>query len=70
MGKIDVLDKRFFEDRTRFAELINTEIYHGERILVPEELEPLKRSYPSLGAASEELSDGFERVLSGDAVPW
>lgn len=54
MGKIDILDKRFFEDRTRFAELVNTEIYHGEGILVPEELELLRRSYPSLGTLSGE----------------
>ncbi|MCM1216737.1 MAG: hypothetical protein NC331_05315 [Lachnospiraceae bacterium] len=54
MGKIDILDKRFFEDRTRFAELVNTEIYRGERILVPHELESLRRSYPSLGTVSGE----------------
>lgn len=54
MGKIDILDKRFFEDRTRFAELVNAEIYHGKRILIPRELEPLRRSYPSLGTVSGE----------------
>lgn len=54
MGKIDVLDKMFFEDRERFAELINTEIYHGKKILAPDKLKLLKRSYPSLASVSGE----------------
>lgn len=54
MGKLDVLDRTFFAEPERFAELINTEIYHGERVLVPEQLKLLKRSYPSLSSVSGE----------------
>lgn len=71
MGKIDVSDKIFFEDRERFAELINMEIYHGKKILVPEKLEPLKRIYPSLASASGEMNrdilmrDGRQDICYG-----
>lgn len=54
MGKRDILDRKFFADRGRFAELVNAELYHGEKILIPEELELLKRSYPSLASVSGE----------------
>ncbi|MBP3474722.1 MAG: Rpn family recombination-promoting nuclease/putative transposase [Lachnospiraceae bacterium] len=54
MGKFDILDKKFFGDRERFAELINTELYHGKEILVPDRLKLLKRSYPSLASSSGE----------------
>lgn len=29
MGKIDILDRQFFAEPARFAELINTELYQG-----------------------------------------
>ena len=54
MGKIDILDRRFFAGSDRFAELINMEIYHGEKVLAPGKLELLNRSYPSLMSASGE----------------
>lgn len=64
MGKFDVLDRMFFADREHFAELINTELYHGKRILVPEKLELLKRIYPSLASVSGEMN---RDVLMRDA---
>ncbi len=67
MGRFDILDKRFFEDRERFAELLNREIYHGREVLVPEYLEPLKRKYPSLTSASGEMGrDVFMRDIRQD----
>ncbi len=67
MGRFDILDKRFFEDRERFAELVNREIYHGREVLVPEYLEPLKRKYPSLTSASGEMErDVFMRDIRQD----
>jgi len=67
MGKFDILDKRFFGDRERFAELLNREIYHGREVLVPEQLEPLKRKYPSLTSASGEMErDVFMRDIRQD----
>lgn len=56
MGKIDIMDRQFFSDITRFAELINIEFYHGEEVLIPEELELLTRNYPSLISVSGEKS--------------
>lgn len=64
MGKFDILDKRFFEDRKRFAELINREIYHDREVLAPEELELLRRKYPSMASASGEMErDVFMRDI-------
>lgn len=54
MGRIDILDKQFFAEPERFAELINTELYQGREVLLPERLQQLKRSYPSLLSASGE----------------
>lgn len=52
MGKMDVKDRPFFSDAGRFAELINRNIYHGKKILLPENLELLRRRYPSLSGTS------------------
>lgn len=54
MGKKDMKDRPFFSDKDRFAELINQYIYHGERILLSENLELLKRRYSSLTGISGE----------------
>lgn len=54
MGKKDMKDRLFFSDKERFAELINQCVYHGERILLSENLEFLKRKYPSLTGTSGE----------------
>ncbi len=54
MGKKDILDKKFFEDRKRFTELVNVELYRGTKILIPQKMELLKRSYPSIVSASGE----------------
>lgn len=54
MGKQDKKDRPFFSDKERFAEFINCNIYHGEQIVLPENLELLKRKYPSLAGASGE----------------
>lgn len=54
MGKIDVLDRQFFAEPKRFAELINMELYQGRKVLVPERLTRLTRSYPSLSSSAGE----------------
>lgn len=54
MGRIDILDRQFFAEPARFAELINTELYQGREVLQPKRLQLLKRSYPSLVSASGE----------------
>ncbi len=68
MGKIDVLDKRFFEDRERFAELINMELYHGKKILVPDNLKLLKRSYPSIVSVSGEKTRDVMMLDTGQNI--
>lgn len=54
MGKQDMKDRPFFSDAERFAELINHSVYRGKRILLPENLILLKRTYPSLSGTSGE----------------
>ena len=51
MGKKDMTGRTFFSDRERFAELINVHLYHGEKILLPENLVQRKCGYSSLAAA-------------------
>lgn len=48
MGKKDVTGRMFFSDRERFAELLNLHFYHGEQVLLPENLIQRKGEYPSL----------------------
>lgn len=55
MGKKDTVDKPYFSDFQRFAELINTTLYHGQGILLPEKLVLLRRRYPSLASSYGEL---------------
>lgn len=59
MGKKDLVGKDFFADRSRFAELFNAIIYHGEDIIRAEELERVVRIYPSLSGKGEMSRDIF-----------
>ena len=68
MGKIDILDRRFFARPDRFAELINMEIYHGDRVLAPGKLELIKRSYPSLSSISGEKERDILMYDSGQGI--
>ncbi|MBD5443965.1 MAG: hypothetical protein HDR29_00245 [Lachnospiraceae bacterium] len=54
MGKKDIVDRPFFSDCERFAELINCSIYGGEKILSSKDLILLQRKYPSLSGVSGE----------------
>ena len=54
MGRLDRKDRPFFADAERFAELININLYQGEKVLVPENLRLMQRKYPSLGSESGE----------------
>ena len=54
MGRQDTKDRPFFSDEERFAELINRNVYRGEKILLPENLTLLRRVYPSLSGISGE----------------
>lgn len=54
MGKKDIVDRPFFSDCERFAELINCSIYGGEKILSSKDLILLQRKYPSLSGISGE----------------
>lgn len=54
MGRKDAVDKPYFSDRGRFAEIINAVVYHGECVVYPENLVLQKRKYPSLGSSCGE----------------
>lgn len=54
MGKIDVCGKTFFENKERFAELVNVHIYGGKKLVRPEGLRQLKGKYPSVSSPSGE----------------
>ena len=45
MGKLDIKDREYFSDYERFAEIININVYHGEKLLLPENLVLLNRNY-------------------------
>lgn len=59
MGKKDTVGKVYFRDPERFAELINTALYHGEKIIRPKDLIPLEREYPSLFGNADRHRDVF-----------
>lgn len=59
MGKKDTVGKIYFRDTVRFAELINSVLYHGEKILLPENLVPVEREYPSLFGNADKHRDVF-----------
>lgn len=48
MGKKDIVDRPYFSDCERFAELMNVSLYYGERVLQPENLVLQRRKYLSL----------------------
>lgn len=64
MGRIDIVDRLYFSDCQRFAELMNVVLYHGEEVLLPGNLSPVRRKYPSLSSACGELE---RDVLMKDA---
>ena len=45
MGKLDIKDREYFSDYERFAEIFNINVYHGEKVLLPENLVLLNRNY-------------------------
>ena len=55
MGKIDIVDRPYFSDRERFAELMNVALYHGERVLRPGDLVLRRGKYPALSHAYSEM---------------
>ena len=55
MGKKDIVDRPYFSDCRRFAELMNEVLYHGEEILLPENLILQKRKNPSLSSTCGEM---------------
>lgn len=59
MGKKDTAGKIYFRDTVRFAELMNSVLYHGERILLPENLVPVEREYPSPLGNADKYRDVF-----------
>ena len=65
MGKKDIMDRPFFSDRERFAELVNAVLYGGRQILLPVNLVLHRRKYPSLSSAGGESE---RDVLMEDAV--
>ncbi|MDE5893547.1 MAG: hypothetical protein K2H45_11555, partial [Acetatifactor sp.] len=55
MGTKDIVDRPYFSDCRRFAELMNVALYQGEDVLQSENLVLLKRRYPSLSSPCGEL---------------
>lgn len=55
MGKIDIVDRPYFSDHERFAELMNVALYHGERVLRPGDLVLRRGKYPALSHAYSEM---------------
>ena len=45
MGKLDIKDREYSSDNERFAEIFNINVYHGEQVLLPENLVLLNRDY-------------------------
>lgn len=59
MGKKDITGKIYFKDVIRFAELMNIVLYHGEKLIHPENLVPMEREYPSLFGDTDKNRDVF-----------
>lgn len=64
MGRKDIVDRLYFSDCRRFAELMNAALYHGEEVLLPGNLSLIRRKYPSLSSDYGELE---RDVLMKDA---
>ena len=52
MGKYDNLDRHYFTDRERAAELFSVGIFHRRVNIEAEDIKPIERTYPSLVSAS------------------
>ena len=48
MGRKDTAGREFFSDKRRFAELLNIQFYHGEQVVLAENLMRIRRDYPAL----------------------
>lgn len=57
MGKKDITGKAFFADCERFAELLNVNLYNGETVIYPKDLEQIQRHYPSPRRKGEKNRD-------------
>lgn len=55
MGTKDIVDRPYFSDGQRFAELMNMVLYQGEELLLPENLVLQRRKYPSLSSLCGEI---------------
>lgn len=55
MGRKDIVDRPYFSDRERFAELVNAALYHGDKILRSGDLVPQCRKYHALSNAYSEM---------------
>ncbi len=55
MGRKDIVDRPYFSDCQRFAELVNAALYRGKDVLQPGNLTPVRRKYPSLSSSCGEL---------------
>lgn len=55
MGAKDIVDRPYFSDSRRFAELMNVALYQGKDILKPENLMLQRRKYPALSSACGEM---------------
>lgn len=51
MGRKDIVDRPYFSDCQRFAELVNAALYRGKDVLQPGNLTPVRRKYPSLSSS-------------------
>lgn len=71
MGIKDIVDRPYFSDSQRFAELINISLYQGEEVLRPENLISQRRRYPSLSSTCGEMErdilirDGRQNICYG-----
>ncbi|MCM1154924.1 MAG: hypothetical protein NC392_06120 [Roseburia sp.] len=59
MGKKDTIEKVYFRDAARFAELMNCVLYRGEKVILPENLIPVEREHPSLFRNADKRRDVF-----------
>lgn len=54
MGKYDMIDRRYFRDAERFADLISVGVFRNRKRVSPKSLQNLERKYPSLRNCSGE----------------
>lgn len=63
MGKADIVTNAFFEDNQRFADVVNTGVFHGKKVLQADKLEGEKRSTSALiGDNSRNSSEISEKT--------